>query len=215
MRQIDARATAGALLIGLGLLFLLQTQGRIEFFGYRALWGVIFGVAGLGFLYVFVRDRNQWWAVFPGLPLLGVSGLLLLDELVPSATAFFGGALFLSLVSLAFWLVYWARREFWWAIIPGGSTATLAVIALLSNVLPGAETSAVLFLGIGLTFMVLYALPADRGRQPWAVIPGGILILIGAITGLAFGSVARFVWPVILIAGGGFLVFRAMRAAPG
>ncbi len=214
MRQIDARAFAGALLVGLGLLFLLQTLGRIEFFGYAALWGLVFGVAGAGFLYVFVRDREQWWAVFPGLPLVGVSGLLLLNELVPSVTDTLGGALVLGCVSLAFWLVYWVRRDFWWAIIPGGAVATLAIISLWSSVLPGVEASAVLFLGIGLTFMALYALPEDRGRQPWAVIPGGILILIGAITGLAFGSVARFLWPLVLIAGGAFLVFRAMRASP-
>ena len=90
----------------------------------------------------------------------------------------------------------------------------MAVIALLSNLLPGAEASAVLFLGIGLTFMALYSLPSDRGRQPWAVIPGGILILIGGITGVAFGSVARYLWPLVLMAGGGFLVFRALRTSP-
>ena len=215
MRQTDARVFAGALLIGLGLLFLVQRLGTFEFFGFTALWGVIFVVAGLGFLYFFVRERNQWWAVLPGLPLLGAGSIMLLDELAPSISDALGSPLFLSLVSLAFWLVYWVRREFWWAVIPGGTVATLAVVALLSSILPGAETSAVLFLGIGLTFLLLYFLPADRGRQPWAIIPGGILVVAGALTGVAFGTVGRYIWPLALMVGGGYLVFRAMRSSPG
>ena len=214
MQRTDGRAIAGALLIGVGLLLFLQSLGRIEFSGFATLWGVIFGVSGLAFLYVFLRDRRQWWAVFPGLPLLGASGLLLLNDLAPSVRDLFGGALFLSLVSLSFWLVYWVRRDFWWAIIPGGTLATLAVIALLSNVMPGAESSAVLFLGIGLTFLVLCFLPPGGGRQPWAIIPGGILIVMAALTGIAFGTVGRYLWPVLLIAGGGYLVLRAMRSSP-
>jgi hypothetical protein len=215
MRQTDGRIIGGALLIALGILFYLQTLGRISFIGFAGVFGVLFGIAGLAFLYVFVRDRNQWWAILPGLPLLGVSGLLLLDDLAPSISDVFGGALFLGLVSLAFWLVYWVRRDFWWAIIPGGAVATVAVIALLSGVLPGGEVSAILFLGIGLTFLVLYFLPADRGHQPWAIIPGGILIIMAALAGLAFGTAGRFVWPILLMAGGAFLVLRALRSSPG
>jgi len=213
MQRTDGRAIAGALLIGLGLLLFLQSLGRIDFFGFSTLWGLIFGVAGLGFLYVFLRDRSQWWVVFPGLPLLGASGLLLLNQLVPSVMDLIGGALFLSMVSLAFWLVYWVRRDFWWAIIPGGAVATVALIALLSNVVPAAETSPVLFLGIGLTFLSLYFLPTSCGRQTWAVIPGGILIVMAGLTGIAFGSAGRYLWPLLLIAGGGFLVLRAMRSS--
>jgi hypothetical protein len=95
-----------------------------------------------------------------------------------------------------------------------GAVATVAD-ALLSSVLPGGEVSAILFLGIGLTFLVLYFLPADRGHQPWAIIPGGILIIMAALAGLAFGTAGRFVWPILLMAGGAFLVFRALGRRRG
>ena len=31
-----------------------------------------------------------------------------------------GGALFLGSIGLAFWVIYFVRRDFWWAVIPGG-----------------------------------------------------------------------------------------------
>jgi hypothetical protein len=118
-------------------------------------------------------------------------------------------------VSLSFWLVYAVRREFWWAIIPGGAITTTAVVALLATVVPAAESAALLLLGVGLTFLVLYFLPEERGRQPWAIIPGGILIIIAALTGIAFGTTARFFWPIVFIAGGLFLILRSRRATSG
>jgi len=215
MRQTDGRIIAGGILIGLGVLFFVQSLAGADFIGLGGLWGVIFGIAGFGFLYVYLRDRSQWWAVIPALPLLGLAALLLLGDVAPGVRDVFGGALFLGSISLAFWIVYWIRRDFWWAIIPGGVVATLAVIALLSNILPGGETGSVLFLGIGLTFLILYFLPSDRGHQPWAIIPGGILVVFAGLIGLAFGAASRFLWPLLLIAAGAFLVFRSMRSSPG
>jgi len=214
MRTIDARVVGGVLLIGFGILFFLQTLGVTQALGSGFLWGVLFGAAGLLFLYAFLRDREQWWAIFPAMPMLGIAALMLLDAVAPAVSAVIGGALFLGLVSLGFWMVYYVRRDFWWAIIPGGAVATTAVIALLANVVPAAETTALMLLGVGLTFLVLYFLPEGRGRQPWAIIPGGILIIIAALTGIAFGTMARFFWPLVFILGGLFLVLRSRKSTP-
>ena len=214
MRTIDARVVGGVLLIGFGLLFFLQTLGVTQGLGSGFLWGVLFGAAGLLFLYAFLRDREQWWAIFPAMPMLGIAALMLLDAVAPAVSAVIGGALFLGLVSLGFWMVYYVRRDFWWAIIPGGAVGTTAVIALLANIVPAAETTALMLLGIGLTFLVLYFLPEGRGRQPWAIIPGGILIIIAALTGIAFGTMARFFWPLVFILGGLFLVLRSRKSTP-
>jgi hypothetical protein len=215
MRTYDARVVGGVLLVGFGLVFFLQSMGILPALGSQFLWGLIFAAAGFAFLYAFLRDREQWWALFPAMPLLGLAGLMLLDVLAPAVSAIVGGALFLGMVSLSFWLVYWVRRDFWWAIIPGGAIATTAVIALLGAIIPGAETAALLLLGVGLTFLVLYFLPEDRGRQPWAIIPGGILIIIAALTGIAFGTTARYFWPVVFIAGGLFLILRSRKTTSG
>jgi hypothetical protein len=211
-RSIDARVVGGALLVGFGLLFFLQSLGYLHTVGSTFLWGVLFGAAGLVFLYVFLNDREQWWAVFPAMPLLGVASVLLLDALAPSLAESIGGFVLLGLISLGFWMVYAVRREFWWAIIPGGVIATTAVIALLANIVPAAEITALLFLGIGVTFLVLYLLPRDRGGQVWAIIPGGILIFIATLTGIAFGTMARFFWPLVFIAGGLLLILRGRRS---
>ena len=214
MRTIDARVVGGVLLIGFGLLFFLQTLGVTRALGSGFLWSMLFGAAGLLFLYAFLRDREQWWAIFPAMPMLGIAALMLLDAIAPAVSAVVGGALFLGLVSLGFWMVYYVRRDFWWAIIPGGAVATTAVIALLANVVPAAETTALMLMGVGLTFLVLYFLPEGRGRQPWAIIPGGILIIIAALTGIAFGTMARFFWPLVFILGGLFLVLRSRKSTP-
>jgi len=214
MRTIDARVVGGVLLIGFGLLFFLQTLGVTQALGSGFLWGVLFGAAGLLFLYAFLRDREQWWAIFPAMPMLGIAALMLLDAIAPAVSAVVGGALFLGLVSLGFWMVYYVRRDFWWAIIPGGAVGTTAVIALLANIVPAAETTALMLMGVGLTFLVLYFLPEGRGRQPWAIIPGGILIIIAALTGIAFGTMARFFWPLVFILGGLFLVLRSRKSTP-
>ena len=214
MLTSDARVVGGVLLIGFGILFFLQSLGVTQALGSGFLWGVLFGAAGLLFLYAFLRDREQWWAIFPAMPMLGIAALMLLDAIAPAVSAVVGGALFLGLVSLGFWMVYYVRRDFWWAIIPGGAVGTTAVIALLANIVPAAETTALMLMGVGLTFLVLYFLPEGRGRQPWAIIPGGILIIIAALTGIAFGTMARFFWPLVFILGGLFLVLRSRKSTP-
>ena len=161
MRTIDARVLGGALLVGFGVLFFLQSLGWLQGLGSGFMWGILFAAAGFLFLYVFLRDRQQWWA-----------------------------------------------------IIPVGVVAATAVIALLANIVPAVETTALLLLGVGLTFLVLYFLPEGRGRQPWAIIPGGILIVIGALTGIAFGTMARFFWPLVFILGGLVLVLRSRKSTP-
>ena len=214
MRTYDARIVAGTLLVGFGLVFFVQSLGLLQPVGSGFLWGLLFAAGGFAFLYAFLRDRQQWWAVIPAMPLLGVAGVLLLDALAPFLAQAIGGALFLGLMSLAFWLIYAVRRDFWWAIIPAGILSTTAVIALLANFLPGVEATALLLLGIGLTFLVLYLLPPGGGHQPWAIVPGGILIIVAALTGVAFGTMARFVWPIVFMAGGLLLILRSRTTHP-
>jgi hypothetical protein len=66
----------------------------------------------------------------------------------------------------------------------------------------------VLFLGIGLTFLLLSILPTPQGRLRWAIVPGGILILFSVIIGATSTSILRFFWPVVLILAGIYIFFR-------
>ena len=203
----DYRILIGVAFILFGGLLLLQTMGVLEIGG--LLWALVFGVLGAGFLAALIQDRSRWWAVIPGMTLLGLGTLVAVGELLPGVAANAGGAIFLGSISLAFVLVYILRRDFWWAIIPAGTLATLALVAGLSERLPGLDTGTVFFLGLGTTFLILYLLPQGLGRQTWAIFPAASLGVVGLAIGLFSGSVARFVWPVFLILIGLFFIARA------
>ena len=212
-RRFDARTvnTVGAiLLIVVGILLLLQNFGILG--GVVALiWSLIFGVGGLIFLYMFLTNRTQWWAIIPGFTLLGLAALIALDEFLPRVGDALGGTIFLGGIGLAFWVIYFLKREHWWAVIPGGVMFTVALIAGLDAVFEGAETGGVLFLGLGLTFGLLSLLPTPQGRMRWALIPAAVLVVMGLLITAATTGILEYLWPAALIVVGLYLLFRMFR----
>lgn len=193
----------GALLVAFGVLFLLQNFGL--FGGMENLvFLVLFGAGGLAFLYVFATNQQQWWAVIPGFVLLGLGVLIGLGDKLGA----WGGALFLGSIGLAFWVIYFVRRDFWWAVIPGGVLTTLAVVAALGESLPGMATGGIFFLGLALTFALVYLLPVEGGRQRWAAIPALVLGIFGLLLTLSLGGIINYVWAIGLIAAGVYLLTR-------
>ena len=211
MKRPQVPIIGGILLIAAGVLFLLQNLNIIGG-GIALLWALLFGAGGAIFLYVFLADRTDWWAIIPGFVLLGLAALIALSTLAPQVGGAWGGALFLGGIGLAFWVVYFTRRDFWWAVIPGGVLITLALVAGLSSVVQGVETGGVFFLGLGLTFGLLSFLRTPEGRMKWALIPAAVLLVMGLALTAAGASFLKYLWAVALIAGGGYLLFRALRA---
>jgi hypothetical protein len=210
MRKIDLSMVGGLLLILLGLLFGLQTFGLIES-AMVWLWVVFFGAGSLGFLYVFVTNREQWWAIIPACTLGGLSVLIALGELFPRLGGAFGGALFLGAVGLSFWIIYLLKRDFWWAVIPGGALFTLALLPLLSEFMDGMVVGGVFFLGMGATFALVALLPTQevKGDRRWAFIPAAVLGGMGLVIGLAGApKLAGVMIPLALIVVGIYLVTR-------
>jgi hypothetical protein len=191
-----------------GVLLLLQNLGVFEVV-VALVWALLFAAGGLVFLYMFLTERTRhWWAIIPGFALLGLGALILLDELFPRVGEALGGAIFLGGIGLAFWVLYFIKREHWWAVIPGGVLFTLALIAGLSAVFEGAELGGLFFLGLGLTFALLYFVPTPLGRMKWALIPAAVLVVMGVlITAAATGSLA-FLGGAILILVGLYFLFR-------
>jgi hypothetical protein len=208
MRRIEWRVLVGILLVAVGALLLLQTFNILRFV-WEVVWAVLFVASGAGFLVVYLGRQEHWWAVIPGMALLGVGGLIALS--VFGLDDGIGGAVFLGALSLAFWLVYLRSRANWWAVIPGGVLATLALVAGLEQILPWAETGGMFFLGLALTFGLVYLLPTPHGRMTWALIPAAVLFVVGLIVVLATSSVLQVLWPAVLILVGGYLVLRALR----
>ena len=209
MKDMQWRVVAGIMLVVIGALLLLQTFDVLGFL-WDVVWTILLVVGGAGFLFIYVTQPKNWWAVIPGMALLGLGatvglGIVGLDNLL-------GGSAFLGALSVAFWLVYLRERQHWWAIIPGGVLATLAVVAGMDDIIPWIETEGLFFLGLALTFALVYLLPGLAGRQSWALIPASVLFVIGVIVTLATSSLLSFVWPALLIVGGIVLVYRALRA---
>jgi hypothetical protein len=207
MKRFDPRILLGLFLILAGALFLLQTFDIIPS-AWGVLWGAMFALAGVVFLYVYFSDRSQWWPLIPGVSLLGLGALILADLIWPGSP--WTGAIFLGSIGVAFWLIYALHREHWWAIIPGGVLLTLAVVAGLEGVV--GEGESIFFLGMGLTFLLLAILPKPQGPMPWAYIPAAALIVLGIFLFSPFQSIFNYVWPVVIILTGVFVLWRNLRA---
>jgi hypothetical protein len=207
MRRFDPRLWLGVLLVLGGLLSLLDATGIISNAG-GIFWGLLFAAGGVFFLVMLVNDPNSWWAAFPAFTLLGLAA----SSFLPDSLENFDGLVFFAGISLGFWWVYFADKRNWWAIIPGGVLLTLGIVSVLDNV-SGMETGGLFFLGLGLTFMLVAILPGESGRS-WALIPGTILLVFGAILGTPLSGIADYLWPAVLIILGGYFVFRFFTNRP-
>lgn len=205
IRKYDPRLIIGSLLVFGGLLSLLETAGVIGNAG-GIFWGLIWGAAGLYFLYLLWVDRTRnWWAAFPGFVLLGMA----VSSFLPESLDAFGGLAFFGVLSLAFlWVYFTDTVERWWAIIPAGVLLTLGAVSVL-DALTDIDTGGVLFLGLGLTFVLVAILPGGSQRT-WAFIPAALLLIFGALLLPTLGLTA-YAGPALLILLGAFLVFRFFK----
>jgi len=169
----------GILLIGIGVITLMQTMGVIAG-GLGYVWAFVFAAVGATFLWTFITDRSRWWALIPAFVLFSLAATAFMQSALPETSSRWTGAVFMGGLSLSFWAVYFVRRDYWWAIIPGGVLLTIAVVAAM----PGSESvsGGIFFLGLALTFALVFLLT----RMMWAIIPAAILALIGGA--LAIGQ---------------------------
>jgi hypothetical protein len=198
----------GILLIAAGVIFLLDNLGIIRL-NWEVLIGPLFAVGGLAFLLVFILNPKEWWALIPGFVLVGLGVIIFMGQNMTTAADRWGGFIFLGFLGLAFLLIYATHRSQWWAVIPGGVLMTLAGVTVLPE--ESVWIGVVFFLGMALTFGLVYILPKPEGRMRWALYPAGILLAIGVLVLLGATNVMDFVLPLVLLIGGGFFIYRALR----
>jgi hypothetical protein len=212
MKLSKVRVVGGILLVALGILSLLS---NLEIFvgGLDLFWALLFGAGGALFLYVFLSNRENWWAIIPGLVLISIGVLIGLERFAPRGIGDWGGVLVLSGIGLAFWVIYFVKREHWWAIIPGSVMLTLALMIGLTPALEsvGLDTGGFFLMGLGLTFGLLAFLPSPQGRMKWALIPAAVLLVIGLLITAAAAELVQFVGPAALILVGLYLILRVFR----
>lgn len=207
MQKDQSKFIFGGLLILAGILFLLQ-EFQILGNAFEFLWIILMAAGGSVFLWVYFSKKDQWWAVIPGLALVGLAlvGLQESLDLLPGSN--WTGAVFLGCLGLAFWLVYLRRPEQWWAMIPGGVLLTLTLVTGLDDLV--SQTEVVFFLGLGVTFFLVALLPNAVHNTRWALIPGGILTVLGLVMIAQIGNIMNIVFPVILVGLGIFILVKTI-----
>jgi hypothetical protein len=208
MNRSNNYVPLGLLLVVAGMLFLAQNFGIFNF-AWDLVFALLFAGGGVAFLAVFASGRANWWAVIPGFVLLGLASVMVISRVAPGLEEV-GGALFLGSIALSFWVVYLVERENWWAVIPAGVLSTLSFITLLSQFGLDMELGGIFFLGLAATFALVYFLPNPQGPMRWAAIPAVVLGVMGFLLLIAMSQLINWLWPLALIAGGGFLVLRAV-----
>jgi hypothetical protein len=208
MKVLKSSVFWGVLMMVAGAVLLLEALGVLAAGG--LIWSGLFGVAGLGFGYVFFRSHENWWTAIPAGALLGLAALVAWGELAPHIADKWGGSLFLGALGAGFWAVYLRGWQRWWAIIPGGALFTLALVAGLAPVAGELAISAVFFLGLALTFALLALVPTAEGRMRWPIIPAGVLAILSMLVGIGAERTLNYVWPAALVASGLYLILRAL-----
>jgi len=198
----------GSLLVILGVLLLLNNFKVIEM-DWSLLVGPIIALGGLFFILVFIIDRRNWWALIPGCILLAIGAIIILSSINQEASAGWSGAIILFAIGLSFWLIYINNNSNWWAIIPGGVLWSLAGLTLVPD-----ETwfkAGLFFLGLAVTFLLVYVLPKPEGRMKWALYPAGALALVGLLASAGADNWMKYIWPFALLAGGVVTLILALR----
>ena len=205
-RWLQSRILWGSILIIGGIALLLQNVYGIQLA--NIFWCVIIAFGGLIFLGVFLANRENWWALIPGFVLISIGVMLALEWMVPELNSDLGGFIVLAGIALAFFIIHLFDNARWWAIIPGGVLATVAVFVLLENIWTGFGGPGVFFVGLGLTFFLLATVPTPEGRMKWAWIPGVVLTIVGFVIIAVTEEVIVLLWPVALILLGLILIIR-------
>lgn len=209
LRWLTSRVFWGLVLVIGGIAMLLQSMGIFGQAG-SLFWGVIFLFASLGFVSAYIENRERWWAFIPAFTFLGLGISSLLDLLPIGVSWDLGGFVFLMGISLGFVFVLLVNRQQWWAVIPAGVLATLAVVSILDSTQVGVDTGGIFFLGIGLTFAILGLMPGYENMLRWAFIPAGVLLLMGLLLTASSSSWINLIFPGILIIFGILMVGRVL-----
>lgn len=208
---------AGLVVAGiLLLLFNLNVLARYEPLAQYILGGLMLA-GGVGFFAAFVAASANWWRLIPGWTLVALAGMIITTTL-PNVTAEVTASLLFVGLAAAFAHIYALRRsDNWWAIMPGGFMLVLAAVVIASGAIERVETlGALLFGGLGLVFLALYAL-TGRNTQWWALIPAAALVTFGLFIFMldptGEGNPLLRWWPLLMIALGVLVGWRASRRA--
>jgi hypothetical protein len=196
MRRDLWRIVAGALLLIVGVVLLLYQMEVIVLRG--ALWGALALLAG-GVIFgaLWLSNTQEWWPLIPGSIMVcwGVAtllGILGLPAWLVTLIGFLGS-------SLPFFYIFLkvGAQQGWWALIPGGIIGAWGLGSVLGALgLADALVPLVGFVGSALPFLFIFFL--DRKKNWWALIPGGIMAVMGVVATLSTAAGEQWTAPLVL-----------------
>lgn len=210
IKWISSPVLWGLLFIFGGVLFLLENLGVFQASG--VFWGIVLALGGLFFLSMYGGIKANWWAIIPGITLLGVAVLIILAELVPAFDDDLGGVIVLGAIGIAFLVIYFMNRSYWWSIIPAGVMFSISLMILVETLNTELDEGGIILLGIGVTFAILAVLPGLQFEMRWAWIPAIVLGLIGILIMASSMEMFNYIFPTALILVGLIFVWRTIKS---
>jgi len=199
----------GIIVILVGAFLLLVTTNIINIHVNASwLFGILFFLAFIFFIGVYFSiQREQFWPLIPGVIMLGLSILILSEEI--GLRGSIGAGVFILFIGLSFLTVYIFHPENWWAIIPAGMVGSISMVIFFGDLLG----VGLMFLGMGLTFIAVYVVLLNTEEKHWwPLIPGGILAFMGVLF-LFFGPIefGNYILPIALIFVGLLLIVKSLK----
>jgi len=196
--------TAGVILITIGLAAFIETFTDLTSWG----WILVLVAVGIFSGVVNWSGRSNLVTMIPSYILWSIAGLILITHLEiirGEAIAFY----VLFVIGLPFAVGWYLNKSNWGLLIPAyvlftvGLMVWLIGLGWLSNLL----VPAYVMFAIALPFFVVY----KRNPQNWwALIPGGIMGIIG-ISFLLATRAFRMVVPIVIIGIGIFILVREVN----
>lgn len=209
----DQRNVLGLALILVGIFFTLEQFGLIPDNARTLLTTALFVIASLVMFGLFLADRQRWWASMVGFFLAGLAGSALLGLVSQQLAETLSGPIFLGSMGLGFASVFLLQREMWWAIIPAGVMFSLTAVSYLeaSNLALPFNPSGLLFIGLGLTFLLLTRVRSNGLGMQWGYYPAVPLLVLGVLLSVGSEAYWSILGPLLLIGAGAWLLLGALR----
>lgn len=208
--RIDLRKYVGIVLLVVGGLILFENIDILQGDLGKIISSAAYGLVAIFLFLLYGKSGVQWWWLVPGAFLAGLA-IGNLFELIPAIEKF-NSLVGVLAAGFAFLVIYLKKRTSWWTLIPGSLLISLGIIQFLEISDKSIGTNGIMFLGLGLAFLVVYLSPTSYGKLKWSLIPTLLLLAIGTVMSFDQGNnVFAYLGPLILLAGGGIVLFTSLR----
>jgi hypothetical protein len=193
----------GGLLIVFGVLALLEIVTDLSAW----IWVAVLTIGGLGVYGIYATDRAEKWLLIISYAMLAVAGLVTLLTLEVLDDPYVATYVLFA-IAIPFLAAFLFDRTKWGLLIPAYVLLAVGVFVPLTElgVLDDNLTVTYILFAVAIPFFVVYA--RDRSKW-WALIPGGIVAIVGA-SFLIAEAAAQYVGAFVLIVAGIWVLVRQL-----